>query len=61
MKSFRKKGEKPEDRPPPDDPGNPSVNFHGEKRTSPSPGLGESQWVLTRAPKPRTSSMSRGT
>jgi len=32
LKSFRNKGEKPEDRPPPDDPGNPSVNFHGEKR-----------------------------
>lgn len=33
-KSFRKKDEKPEDRPPPDDPGNPSVDFHGEKRTN---------------------------
>jgi len=32
LKSFRKKDEKPKDRPPPDDPGNPSVNFHGEKR-----------------------------
>jgi transposase len=32
LKSFRKKDEKPEDRPPPDDPGNPSINFHGEKR-----------------------------
>jgi hypothetical protein len=39
LKSFRPKDEKPEDRPPPDDPGNPTVNFHGEsaatKRTSP--------------------------
>ncbi len=34
MKSFRKKGEKPQDRPPPDDPGNPTVNFHGEKRSN---------------------------
>ncbi|MBC7988551.1 MAG: IS5 family transposase [Luteimonas sp.] len=32
MKSFRPKGEKPSDRQPPDDPGNPTVNFHGEKR-----------------------------
>jgi transposase len=32
LKSFRKKGEKPEDRRPPDDPSNPTVNFHGEKR-----------------------------
>ncbi len=32
LKSFRPKGEKPEDRDPPDDPGNPTVNFHGEKR-----------------------------
>ena len=31
QKSFRKKGEKP---PPPDDPGNPTVNFHGEKRSN---------------------------
>jgi transposase len=34
LKSFRKKGEKPEDRPPPDDRGNPTVNFHGEKRSN---------------------------
>jgi IS5 family transposase len=32
LKSLRPKGEKPEDREPPDDKGNPSVNFHGEKR-----------------------------
>lgn len=29
LKSFQRKGETP---PPPDDPGNPTVNFHGEKR-----------------------------
>jgi IS5 family transposase len=34
LRSFRPKGEKPEDRPPPDDPGNPTVNFHGEKRSN---------------------------
>jgi transposase len=34
LKSFRKKGEKPEDRPPPDDRSNPTVNFHGEKRSN---------------------------
>lgn len=32
FKSFRPKGEKPEDRGPPDDPGNPTVDFRGEKR-----------------------------
>src|SRR5271156_2714251 len=32
LKSLRPKGEKPNDRTPPDDPGNPSVNFHGEQR-----------------------------
>jgi transposase len=34
LKSFRRKDEDPNDRPPPDDPGNPSVNFHGEKRSN---------------------------
>lgn len=34
LKSFRKKDEKPGDRPPPDDPGNPSVDFHKEKRSN---------------------------
>src|SRR5512138_233876 len=34
LKSFRPKGEKPEGRPPPDDPGNPTVNFHGQKRSN---------------------------
>ena len=32
LKSLRPKGEKPSDRTPPDDPGNPSVDFHGERR-----------------------------
>jgi transposase len=31
VKSFKKKGEKQK---PPDDPGNPTVNFHGEKRSN---------------------------
>jgi transposase len=34
LKSFRPRGEQPADRPPPDDPGNPTVNFHGEKRSN---------------------------
>lgn len=34
LKSFRRKDDKPEDRDPPDDPGNPTVNFHGEKRSN---------------------------
>ena len=34
LKSFRPKAEKPEDRPPPDDKGNPTVDFHGEKRSN---------------------------
>ena len=32
LKSLRPKGERPSDRTPPDDPGNLSVNFHGERR-----------------------------
>jgi transposase len=31
LKSFRRKGTR---RPPPDDPGNPTVNFHGERRSN---------------------------
>lgn len=31
LKSFRRKGDRPR---PPDDPGNPTVNFHGEKRSN---------------------------
>jgi transposase len=34
LKSFRPRDEQPDDRPPPDDPGNPTVNFHGEKRAN---------------------------
>ena len=34
LKSFRRKDEKPEDRDPPDDPSNPTVNFRGEKRSN---------------------------
>jgi transposase len=34
LKSFRRRDEKPTDRKPPDDPGNPTVNFHGEKRSN---------------------------
>lgn len=34
LKSFRPKDERPGDRPPPDDPGNPTVDFHGERRSN---------------------------
>ena len=34
LKSFRPKDEDKEDKPPPDDKGNPTVNFHGEKRSN---------------------------
>jgi transposase len=34
LKSFRRKDERREDQDPPDDPGNPTVNFHGEKRSN---------------------------
>jgi transposase len=34
LKSFRRTEEKPDEREPPDDPGNPTVNFHGEKRSN---------------------------
>src|SRR4051794_15426415 len=34
LKSFKRKNEKAGDKPPPDDPGNPSVDFHGEKRSN---------------------------
>jgi transposase len=33
LKSFKRK-DAPKDGPPPDDPGNPTVNFHGEKRSN---------------------------
>jgi transposase len=34
LKSVRPRGEAPSDRPPPDDPGNPTVDSHGEKRSN---------------------------
>jgi transposase len=34
LKSFRKKDDEPGDRTPPDDPGNPTVDFHKEKRSN---------------------------
>ena len=34
LKSVRPKAEGPEDRPPPDDRGNPTVNWHGERRSN---------------------------
>ncbi|MGH8311142.1 MAG: IS5 family transposase, partial [Steroidobacteraceae bacterium] len=34
LKSFKRKDRDPKKEPPPDDPGNPTVNFHGEKRTN---------------------------
>lgn len=34
QKSFQRKGEKPSRTDHPDDPGNPTVNFHGEKRSN---------------------------
>jgi hypothetical protein len=34
LKSFKRKDEKPGDKPPSDDPRNPSVDFHGEKRSN---------------------------
>jgi IS5 family transposase len=34
MKSFRRKDEQADDRQPPQDPGNPTVDFHGEKRSN---------------------------
>src|SRR5262249_21052356 len=41
LKSFRPKEERPRDRRPPDDPGNSTVNFHGEQRTN------ATHWSLT--------------
>ena len=34
VKSFRPQDEQPGDRPPPDDPGNPTIDFHGERRSN---------------------------
>ncbi len=41
LKSFRPKDERSRARRPPDDPGNPTVNFHGEQRTN------QTHWSLT--------------
>src|SRR5262249_2506834 len=41
LKSFRPQGERPRDRRPPDDPGNPTVNFHGD------PPSNATHWSLT--------------
>jgi transposase len=54
LKSFRKKDEKPEDRPPPDDPGNPSVDFHKEKRSN-------ATHQSTSDPESRLAKKSKGT
>lgn len=54
LKSFRRKDEKPEDRPPPDDKGNPSVDFHGEKRSNET-------HASTTDPESRLARKSRGT
>jgi hypothetical protein len=34
LKSFRPKDEPPSDEPPPGDSGNPTVNFHGQRRSN---------------------------
>jgi transposase len=34
LKSFKRRESKDDKQPPPDDPGNPTVNFHGEKRSN---------------------------
>ena len=34
LKSFKPKEQKEEEQKPPDDPGNPTINFHGEKRSN---------------------------
>jgi Transposase domain (DUF772) len=37
VKSFQRKDKDKKDAPPPDDPGNPTVDFHGEKRSNETP------------------------
>jgi transposase len=54
LKSFRRKDEKPGDRPPPDDPGNPSVDFHNEKRSN-------ATHESTTDPESRLAKKSKGT
>jgi len=55
LKSFRPKDEKPEDREPPDDPGNPTVDFHGEKRSN---ATHESTTKLARKSNGQTAKLS---
>jgi transposase len=54
LKSFRRKDERP--RQPPDDPGNPTVNFHGERRSNTThqrPPIPKPSWPRkVRAKKP---------
>ena len=55
LKSFRRKDENPEERPPPDDPGNPTVDFHGEKRSNaPAGGAASFKKLQPRIAPPRT-------
>src|SRR5690348_17124519 len=54
LKSFRKKDEKPGDRPPPDDPGNPTVDFHKERRSN-------ATHQSTTDPESRLAKKSKGT
>ncbi len=53
LKSFRPKGDTPAERPPTDDPGNPTVDFHGEKRSN-------ATHASTTDPEARLAKKSRG-
>ncbi len=53
LKSFKPKEQKDEERKPPDDPGNPTVNFHGEKR-------GNATHVSTTDPEARLARKGQG-
>ncbi len=64
LKSFRPKDEKPGDRPPPDDRGNPTVDFHGERRSNATHQLHDRSRRAAREAKAagkRRSSATRGT
>jgi hypothetical protein len=59
LKSLRPKGEKPTDRTPPDDSGNPSVHFHCERRQKRNPPVdGRSRGWRRRAPAKRPGSVT---
>jgi hypothetical protein len=63
LKSVRPRDERPSDRPPPDDPGNASVNFRGERRTNATHGsttIRRRNW-RARASARRRSSATRPT